>query len=258
MSTLSSSSSSSSSTPSLSLNEAISSIFLELLSALIHTALRYRKIYPEVLFQQRALYGISVWQCRHNDVCVYITTVLDNMKPLLESGLLDRVLMTTFKSDGNVLDQLVIKCCHLGVRAADDGSSSSITQNMILAIEDEARSAILKMSMLDVILPQVSDGCTWQIMLITKSEVVDANQSTILTNALKDGNWYTENSYLPEVRRSSSTSSPHNSSNNNDNEVDGGEGRTRKRGHQASDTGTIAIKNITTDLMKIDITIEKH
>jgi len=169
------------------------------------------------------------------------------MKHLLENGLLDRVLMTIFNSDGSVLDQLVIKCSF----GASSIHEESVSQNVILAFEDEARSAILKMSMLDAILHIVSDGCTWQLMLVTKAEV-DEQQSSILSNALKDGKWYTENSYLPESLRASTISS------HDRMEAGMRDERIRKRNDRIEGAGTVAIKTIRTGLMNLEIHMEKQ
>jgi hypothetical protein len=53
---------------------------LEFLSAAVHTVLKARNVYSAELFENRRLYGISVSQCRHPDVCLYIRTVLGNLK----------------------------------------------------------------------------------------------------------------------------------------------------------------------------------
>jgi hypothetical protein len=53
---------------------------LEFLSAAVHTVLKARNVYSAELFENRRLYGISVSQCRHPDVCLYVGTVLGNLK----------------------------------------------------------------------------------------------------------------------------------------------------------------------------------
>jgi hypothetical protein len=59
---------------------ALADAVLEFLSAAVHTVLKARNIYSAELFENKRLYGISVSQCRHPDVCLYISTVLRNLK----------------------------------------------------------------------------------------------------------------------------------------------------------------------------------
>lgn len=59
---------------------ALCDAVLEFLSAAVHTVLKARSTYSPELFENRRLYGISVSQCRHPDVCLYVGTVLGNLK----------------------------------------------------------------------------------------------------------------------------------------------------------------------------------
>lgn len=59
---------------------ALCDAVLEFLSAAVHTVLKARNVYTAELFENRRLYGISVSQCRHPDVCLYVSTVLGNLK----------------------------------------------------------------------------------------------------------------------------------------------------------------------------------
>lgn len=62
------------------LENAVVDALLEFLEAAVHTLLKSRSVYSEQLFENRRLYGITVSQCRHPDVCSYIGTVLSSLK----------------------------------------------------------------------------------------------------------------------------------------------------------------------------------
>lgn len=62
------------------IESALAESLLEFLEAAVHTVLKGRNVYNPSLFDNRRLYGITVSQCRHPDVCSYIGTVLGNLK----------------------------------------------------------------------------------------------------------------------------------------------------------------------------------
>jgi mitotic spindle assembly checkpoint protein MAD2B len=64
-------------------------LLLDFIEACVHTILYAREIYPPMIFEQRARYGVNVFHCRHPDVDAYIRRVLDNTKGLLELGLVE-------------------------------------------------------------------------------------------------------------------------------------------------------------------------
>lgn len=67
------------------IRKALLEAVLEFLEAAVHTVLKARHVYSPELFANRRLYGISVSQCRHPDVCLYIGTVLSNLKVCMET-----------------------------------------------------------------------------------------------------------------------------------------------------------------------------
>jgi len=173
------------------------------------------------------------------------------MRPLLECGLLDRVIMTTFKSDGSVLDQLVLRCTQVGTPVNERNEMVPLTQQMIVALEDQARSAILKLSMLDEShLSQLPDGCTWQLMVATKADI-DAAQSDVLTATLTDQNWIIENSFLPEVLGASADGMRRQQPQQQEVQAQLQTGGSRKRG--LSSASMVPIKSIITDALKVEI-----
>ena len=181
-------------------NNIIIGLISEFIETCIHTLLRYRKIYPDNIFEQRSKYGISIFQSRHPDINNYIRKVLDNSRNLLERGLLDSYIFTTYDNKGNVIDQIVIS---LKIKALNQSSSSStttttpgkISTQQLYYLEEEFRSFILRLTLLDSSLVKLPDDCTWIMMIETIPDASDSIQSTLIT-----GDWLVDNNMSPSSR----------------------------------------------------------
>jgi hypothetical protein len=182
-------------------NDLIVGLVYEFIETCVHTLLRYRKIYPDSIFEQRSKYGISVFQSRHPDVNHYIRKVLDNSRQLLERGLLDSYIFTTYDNKGNVIDQVVIslkiKALNKLTSSSSSSSSSSgkFTTQQLYCLEEEFRSFILRLTLLDTSLVKLPDDCTWLIMIETIPDASEIMQSTLTT-----GDWLIDNNMSPLSR----------------------------------------------------------
>eukprot|EP01039_Chlorochromonas_danica_P011085 gene11085-12345_t len=121
------------------------------LECAVHTLLHSREIYPSALFEQRRFLGVLVWQCVHPEVLAYLHRVFDNFRPLLRDGLMEKLVMST-SMDQKVVDHVTIKC-HF-VSPDNSGPLPAMDQALL---EEELRSAILRLAMTDSSLGKVSE-----------------------------------------------------------------------------------------------------
>ena len=179
-------------------------IFSEFVETIVHNILKYRKLYPDNIFEQRSKYGISVWQSRHPDVNKYIRKVLENSKQLLERGLIDSYIFTTYDNKGNVLDQIVISLkiknqltsSSSNTTSASASTTMNLTTDQIYYLEEELRSFILQLGLQDNVLVKLNDDCTWALMV----ETIDNVSSDMLQSTLTSGDWLVDNDMLPTSR----------------------------------------------------------
>jgi len=170
-------------------------VFVEFLETLCHGFLYHRSIYPSYLFEQRSKYGLSVWRCRHPEVCEYIQKVLSNSLQLMEANMVDRFIITVYDSkDGiteNIVDQMVIKY---------EMRSDALTMNDVLEVEEGLQALLLKSMMIDQKIPhKLSDKCNWALMVVTKNSDDHLHKET-LESVLATNNWEVDNKLLPERR----------------------------------------------------------
>ena len=86
-------------------NVEIADVLLEFLECAIHSILYTRKIYPSEIFEPRMKYQLTVQQCRHPDINLYIKQVLKEAKPLLSLGAVERLLLAVKDSnDTKIVD----------------------------------------------------------------------------------------------------------------------------------------------------------
>lgn len=137
-------------------------ILLEFLEGAIHVLLYARGIYPSHLYEPRTLYGITVFQCRHPDVNAYIKKVLFHAKPLLSRRILQSVMFSvrdpSTSTASNIIDTVSLSCniaADAKTAKFSAGNSSKAVNDDTVSIdslnrlEEELRSAILKLSLLD-------------------------------------------------------------------------------------------------------------
>ena len=171
-----------------------------------------RNIYPKETFKSVSQYGIQTRENRHPDIISYITTVLGNAEPLLESSIIDSFLLATFDRHGEIVDQLSIKIKNVFAREL-----TSIEQ--MISLEGEFRDALLRITMqLNLsVHDQFVQDTPWSLMVVTKklsdlqsevgvegTEYFEGQRSSarvVLEKAMESGQWLVENHLLPENRQ---------------------------------------------------------
>lgn len=128
----------------------------EFLSVCVHTILHAREIYPSQIFEQRRYLGVSVWQSRHPDVNAYVQQVIENAHSILQKNLAERFVVTTETKDGKPLDHVTIKCTHDAF--GPNRHVADISRSHFSVLEEEFRSLVLRMGMLDQQMPKLPEG----------------------------------------------------------------------------------------------------
>ena len=124
----------------------ISDVLLEFLDCSIHQLLYVRRIYPTNLFELRSKYGISFYKCRHPDVTDYITLFLSEMRRLVQGELVSAVLFVVREQNTEqILEINTFSCATLNrLKSLPQPTASSL-----LLLEEEFRSALLKLGISD-------------------------------------------------------------------------------------------------------------
>ena len=76
-------------------------IILNFLEVSTHVVLYELKFYQPEIFEQQQIYGLPVFQSRHQDVNAYIDRFFSNSRALIEAGLVRKVIF-------NILDSFVV------------------------------------------------------------------------------------------------------------------------------------------------------
>lgn len=121
----------------------------------VHTILFARGVYPQFIFELRRYLGISIWFSRHPEVNEYIQKVIDNAHPMIMSNLIDRMVVAFESKDNTPLDHIIVKCASL--RRAFS-SSEELSDGDRTLLEEEFRSTILRLGMLDQQMTRVPEG----------------------------------------------------------------------------------------------------
>jgi hypothetical protein len=120
------------------------------------------------------------------------------------------MLITTFSNDGRILDQFELKCL---VR---DVSLDTLGYTMLMTLEEELRSMLLKVFLLENYAQEFPKDGTWTIMFTTPTinntgantqakelfcptpKYCIADKSETMRSALCSGEWSVDNDCLPE------------------------------------------------------------
>ena len=165
----------------------------------IHSILQVRRLYPDSLFEKRSVYStvaraptIKIWQCRHPDVNSYIRRVLNNVQPLLEACLIEKMVFVIKDRNDNDVDHVAIKCdIYNGVGSSD--SSIQSFEDAAWLLEQEFTQVLIALSFLDAKkLPYAHPDYTWLVMFCMKpssSSSSSSSSSPMLSRALHSGEW---------------------------------------------------------------------
>jgi len=195
------------------MSEFVLDAFFEFLECSVHQVLRSRSIYPEIIFENRCKYGISIWQSRHPDINNYINRVLQNTRYLTENDLVSRLLISFYDNTGQVLDQI-----SFNFKFLDHRSYQHLSVSQLHSLEEEFRSLLLSLSLINSKLISFPQDGTWSLCVVTKdidddiviqSEEKDEEKEeslaqirqlreSMLREALTSNEWLVDNNQLSE------------------------------------------------------------
>jgi len=158
---------------------------LEFILVCVHSVLHARSVYPSNIFEQRRYLGITIWQSRHPEVNEYILKVLQNAKSLFVEGLIDRVIVSIDDKDERPIEHITVKLSR---------EKESLVTDLI---QEEYRSTLLRLGMLDRLGSKLPEDYNWKLMVVTKVPTTTSNQE-LMNRTLTDGNWFVDNNKLSE------------------------------------------------------------
>ncbi|KAF2347902.1 HORMA domain [Trinorchestia longiramus] len=137
-----------------------SSLLCELLEVSIHQILYSRALYPRTAFQSRRKYNIPVQMCLHPGVCVYIQSVVEGAKPLLQDGTLQSLqLAVTAPETGSVLEKFTFQLSQTSIQPHE------LRDAELARLEESFRALCLKLSISDNLLKPLPPRCSFKILL---------------------------------------------------------------------------------------------
>ncbi|XP_076033753.1 DNA polymerase zeta subunit 2 [Oratosquilla oratoria] len=137
-----------------------SDIVAELLEVAINNILYTREIYPPAVFQRRRKYNIPVQMCIHPALSSYISDCIASIKPILEKGEVEKVVVSILSSEGKPVENFVFEIVQHATRPQDIKKDPQLVK-----LEESLRAFCLKMSISDSLLQPLPCGCTFAIQL---------------------------------------------------------------------------------------------
>lgn len=123
--------------------EALVSLTVEFLEAIIHQILYLRRVYPEEIFEPRRLYSLAVHRSRYPALNEYIESAIAGLRDAIASNKLARFAVLLKDKDKNVLERFVMEPQLLFPTQAE--MTTPLTAEIYLDIESHLRAAVLKL-----------------------------------------------------------------------------------------------------------------
>ena len=166
----------------------VQGVVLEFWEACVHQILYARHVYPEVIFEQRSKYGVSVWQCVHPQVNEYIQRVLLNAKPLLDAGLVERLVVSLKDSRSAPLETVNLRY------EFNEQVSVALHVAELDRLERTLGSMLLKLAMWGLSLPKVPNDATFVLLLGTRDcDGLDERAAALEKAVVSDRLWLIDN-----------------------------------------------------------------
>lgn len=167
----------------------------------MHQYLYARKVYPELLFDQRSIYGTTVFHSQHPDIAGYITRVLDNAVDLLDKDAVDRLLLTiTSSATSRPVECLILTCSAPPPATVQQQQQQQGRLSVCDELEENLRAALLKILMVAASkLRALSDDCSFALALSTRQSASSSSSSSggAVEAALRSGEWRVDSATTP-------------------------------------------------------------
>ncbi|XP_071946082.1 mitotic spindle assembly checkpoint protein MAD2B-like [Antedon mediterranea] len=147
------------------LNEATADVLCEFLEVALHQILYIRKLYPAGIFEKCCKYNIPVQMSQHPEVNKYIKDTILGIKPLLSKDEVHGVTVVILNSSNKPIERFVFEISSLMKKSISG-------DEYLFAIEQAFRSFILKINISDSLLDNITEGCSFAILVYTKDNAV--------------------------------------------------------------------------------------
>lgn len=154
-------------------------VFLEIAEAVVHAILGSRGVYPKASFEIRQMFGAPVYTSRHPEVCVYVSTVIANLRPLFP--IIDVLVLDIFDATNKRVESY---CFKLTGRHED---RQSLAHSQIYDAEAQIRDLLLRTMALEWQRSCLPPGCTFRILVRTHGS--NQNGDLDLAHELRTGSW---------------------------------------------------------------------
>ncbi|KAK7076252.1 MAD2 mitotic arrest deficient-like 2 [Halocaridina rubra] len=153
-----------------------SDIVLEFLEVAINLILFTREIYPQSVFQSRKKYNCPVQMCIHPGLQAYISDCVGSIRPVLEKGDIEKVVVAVLSSAGVPVEKFIFEITQIPTKPQDIKHDPQL-----LRMEDALRAFCLKLSTSDCFLRPLPSGCSFVVQIhvpehIPPAMATDCNQ----------------------------------------------------------------------------------
>ncbi|KAK3859608.1 hypothetical protein Pcinc_034293 [Petrolisthes cinctipes] len=135
-------------------------IVLELLEVAINLILYTREIYPPAVFQRRKKYSIPVQMCVHPGLRSYISECVGSLRPVLEKGEVERVVVVVLSPEGTPVEKFVFEITQHAARPHNIKQDPQLSR-----LEEALRAFCLKLSISDSLLQPLPSGCSFAVQI---------------------------------------------------------------------------------------------
>lgn len=146
-----------------------SDIVVELLEVAINLILYTREIYPQSVFQRRKKYNIPVQMCIHPELRTYISECVSSIRPVLEKGEVEKVVVVVLSSKGVPVEKFVFEIVQRPIKPHDIRQDPQLTR-----MEEALRAFCLKLSISDSLLQPLPSGCSFVMQIHVPEHVPNA------------------------------------------------------------------------------------
>ncbi|XP_066950026.1 mitotic spindle assembly checkpoint protein MAD2B [Macrobrachium rosenbergii] len=137
-----------------------SDIVLEFLEVAINLVLYSREIYPQSVFQRRKKYNCPVQMCIHPGLQTYISDCVGSLRPILEKGEIDKVVVALLSSSGVPVEKFIFEIKQMSTKP-----QAIKTDPQLQHMEEALRSFCLKLSTSDCFLRPLPAGCSFVVQI---------------------------------------------------------------------------------------------
>ncbi|GAB4854761.1 DNA polymerase zeta processivity subunit [Ancistrocladus abbreviatus] len=129
-------------------------VLLEFLEVAITSIVFLKGLYPSGAFERRRYMNLLVHKAAHPELREYIHSAVSGLYPFIEKGLVERVAVIFFNSDGIPLERFIFKI------QVNQSYGSQVEEAQL---EFSLRSFLVKLSVSQTLTKVLPSDCRWEI-----------------------------------------------------------------------------------------------